>query len=231
MILLVLAQMQMQSPCTPRIDTVRDTIYAVLTPARSTDALPPATLTPVVHALAARANSQGMQVMSFGNGPSGPAVDLRPAGASAPRLPDALNKLPPTQTVILRRGTAPYPDGVTADTIVLQMAFRVGADSTHASAPYLLRRVYILHIKQQATLLPANPQPVGPVRDTVLVQFNVTPDGTVDTSTFFPIRARTRASLSAVRAILPSLHFAPALATNGCPARTVLSQQFIVRPQ
>jgi hypothetical protein len=224
MILLVLAQMQMPPACAPRIDTVRDTIYAVLTPARSTDALPPAVLTPVV-----RANSQGMQVMSFGNGPTGPAVDLRPTGA--PRLPDALNKLPPTQTVILRRGTTPYPDGVTADTVVLQMAFHVGADATHASAPYLLRRVYILHIKQQATPLPANPQPVGPIRDTVLVQFSVTPDGTVDTSTFFPIRARFRASLSTVRAILPSLHFAPALATNDCPARTVLSQQFIVRPQ
>jgi hypothetical protein len=228
MILLVLAQMQLQPSCAPRLDTLRDTIYAVLTPARSSEALSPAALTPVVRALAARANSQGMQIMSLGNGPSGPVVDLRPAGA--PKLPAGLNQLPPAHGVTLRRGATPYPDSVTADSLTLRMTFHVGPDSAHASAPYIVRRIYILRIKQQATLI-AQPHAVGLIHDTVLVQFTVRPDGTVDTSTFYPIRARSRSSLTAVRAALPSLRYTPALAVNDCPAPTVLSQQFIVRPQ
>jgi hypothetical protein len=243
MLLLVLVQMQTQTQCAPRIDTVRDTIYAVLTPARTADPITAAALTPVVRALAAQANSHGNQIMSLGAGPAGPIIDLNPTPAPH-GLPPMLAQLPPGARFTLHRdGTlthapdalvglsATYPDGVTGDSLALNLAFAITRDSTHASAPFYVRRIYLLPIKQQARPLPTNPQAIGKMRDTALVQFAVTADGTVDTSTFYPIRARSQASIEAVRAILPALHFTSALAQNDCPARTVLSQRIVIRPQ
>jgi hypothetical protein len=217
MLLLVIAQLQ----CAPRIDTLQDTIYAVLTPARPTPSLTPAVLTPIVRDMAKQANSHGWQIMSLGNGPDGPILDLR-TGATPQPLPAMFTRLP-------------EPRSMTEDTLALRMVFRVGPDSTRASAPYILRRIYVLPIKQQAQPLPANPRPAyahgGPTRpDTALVQFAVTPDGLVDTSTYYPVRARSQASIDAIRAVLPALHFRPAVALNDCPARTVLSQRMIVTP-
>lgn len=243
MLLFMLAQMQAPVQCVPHIDTVRDTIYAVLTPAHTTDQVTASALTPVIRAIAAQANSQGAQVLSLGAGPSGPILDLR-IGAQKSGLPPMLDKLPtPEQFTLHRDGTitlasnrlygtsASYPDGMTADSLVLRLSYTTHRDSTHASAPFYLRRIYILPIKQQPVAAAANPRPVGKIQDTALVQFAVTADGIVDTSTFYPIRARSQTSIDAVRAILPALRFTPALALNDCPARTVLSQRFIITPE
>jgi hypothetical protein len=218
MLFLVLAQL----PCVPRIDTLQDTIYAVVTPAHPSPSLTPAVLTPIVQAMAKEANNHGWQIMSLGNDAEGPILDVRTGTAPRP-LPAMFTPLPEPRTV-------------TEDSLALRMMFRVGPDSTRASAPYLLRRIYVLPIKQQAEPLPTNPRPVyghgGPTRpDTALVQFAVTPDGLVDTSTYYPIRVRSRASIDAIRAVLPALHFKPAVALNDCPARTVLSQRMVVTPR
>lgn len=231
MLFVILAQLQ----CVPHIDTLQDTIYAVVTPARPTPGATRASLTPYVTALGKYANSQGAQIMTLGHGPEGPIVDLRTGGTHQP-LPPMFAQVPgPRNFTIHRDGKTPYPDSVTADSLALHMTFRVGPDSTNASAPFMLRRIFLLPIKQQAHALPDNPHPVfkpgGPkVKDMALVQFAVTADGLADTTTLYPIRAGSQASVDAIRAVLPALRFAPALALNDCPARTVLPQTFTVTP-
>src|SRR5580704_16359719 len=246
-----------QTPtCVAHIDTLRDTIYAILTPGHPTDEVAPAALTPVVRALTNAEDGMRMiGVVSLGAGPTGPILDLRVGGPPQPP-PPAMTELPgPWAFTLHRNGTitgahaltpsrptalngalaplfahtgVPYPSDVAADSLSLHVAFRVGHDGALATAPLVIRRIYILPIKQQAQSLPATPRLKSTVPDTAVVQFAVTPDGTVDTTTFYPIRARSQTSLDAIRAALPSLHFAPALALNDCPARTVLSQRFVM---
>ncbi|HWZ59101.1 MAG TPA: hypothetical protein VNW46_09015 [Gemmatimonadaceae bacterium] len=229
--------------CVAHVDTLRDTIYAVFAPARSTDAVTAAALTPVARKMITPGN-----VISLGNGPAGPLLDIR-TGPHQP-LPAKFTALPGPWTFTLHRdGTitrataldgpfshvfttaaVPYPDGLTTDSIALHVSFRIGPDSSLASAPAVVRRIYLLPIKQQAHALPTNPRPTARTTDTAMVQFTVTADGTVDTTTFYPIHAHSQTSIDAIRAILPALHFTPALALNDCPTRTVTSQSFIVRP-
>jgi hypothetical protein len=239
--------------CVAHVDTVRDTIYAVL---QTVAALTPTALTPVVRTLVTNANGPGsIGAISMGAGPTGPVLDLR-IGTTRHALPATFTVLPGAWVFTLHRdgtvtrahavatpgpvgnlfngGTIPYPDGATTDSLVLHLGFRLGADPALASAPYAVRRIYVLPIEQQAHALATNPRPTYPrgvsaATDTVMVQFAVTADGDVDPTSFYPIRAHSQASLDAVRAALPALRFAPALGVNNCPARTVLSQSFVVR--
>ena len=96
-----------QTPtCVAHIDTLRDTIYAILTPGHPTDEVAPAALTPVVRALTNAEDGMRMiGVVSLGAGPTGPILDLRVGGPPQP-LPPAMTELPgPWAFTLHRNGT------------------------------------------------------------------------------------------------------------------------------
>ena len=67
------------------------------------------------------------------------------------------------------------------------------------------------------------------IQGSVIAQFVVNANGTVDTATFKVLKSSTPDFTAAVRQVLPSWRYAPARADNGAPVRQVVQQPFMFK--
>ena len=91
-------------------------------------------------------------------------------------------------------------------------------------------------IRNPASPRAGNPAPHYPdslaaahVQGSVLAQFVVNQDGTVDTATFKVLKSTAPEFTAAVRQVLPSWRYDPARADNGSPVRQLVQQPFMFK--